>query len=83
MTKSTKTAATARVVEPALSKLDQLAALVTREGGASLADLMAVTSWQAHSVRGALAGALKRRGLAIVSRKTDAVRIYSVAPADL
>ena len=41
------------------SKLDQLEALLLAEPGASLAEMMAATGWQPHSVRGAMAG-LKR-----------------------
>jgi hypothetical protein len=58
------------------SKLDQLAALLARRNGASIAEMMSATGWQAHSVRGALAGSLKRRGLAITSDKIDGVRRY-------
>lgn len=58
------------------TKLDRLAALLARPGGASIAELMTATDWQAHSVRGALAGALKRRGLRIASGKIDGVRRY-------
>jgi hypothetical protein len=61
----------------AASKLDQLTILLLREGGATLAELKQATGWQAHSVRGALAGALKRRGLAISSTKVGGVRTYS------
>lgn len=61
---------------PPLRKLDQLAALVAQGDGASIAEMTAATGWQAHSVRGALAGALKKRGLAIVSDKVDGVRRY-------
>ena len=38
--------------------------------------MMSATGWQAHPVRGALAGSLKRRGLAITSEKIDGVRRY-------
>lgn len=66
--------------KPALSqpttKLDRLASLLSRRNGATIADLIAVTGWQSHSVRGALAGALKRRGLVITSEKIDGVRRY-------
>lgn len=60
----------------AASKLDRLTALLARPEGASLAEMMALTDWQAHSVRGVLAGALKRRGLTIASEKIDGVRRY-------
>lgn len=58
------------------TKLESLAALLARPAGASIAEMMAATGWQQHSVRGALAGALKRRGLAITSEKVDGVRRY-------
>ena len=68
--------ATPPALPASASKLDQLAALLARPGGASIAEMMAATEWQAHSVRGALAGALKRRGLTIASDKIDGVRRY-------
>ncbi|WP_394729541.1 DUF3489 domain-containing protein [Altererythrobacter sp. GH1-8] len=58
------------------TRLDQLQGLLTRESGASIAEMCDITGWQQHSVRGALAGALKKRGLAITSEKTDGVRRY-------
>lgn len=63
------------------NKLDQLAALLANPAGASIAAMMAATGWQAHSVRGALAGALKKRGLTITSDKVDGVRIYRAGTA--
>jgi hypothetical protein len=60
------------------NKLQILSRLLTREGGAQLAEMMAATGWQAHSVRGALAGALRNRGLAIESLKVDGARVYRV-----
>jgi hypothetical protein len=62
-----------------LSKLDRLEALLRREGGASLAELVAAAGWQKHSIRGAMAGALKKRGLAITSEKLEGERRYRVA----
>ena len=64
----------------AVSKLDALKALLVRDGGASLQEMMAATGWQQHSVRGALAGSLKKqRGLVIISDKIDGVRRYSAS----
>lgn len=52
--------------------------LLRRPEGATLADLQAATSWQAHSVRGFLSGALsKKTGLTVESIKTpDGARSY-------
>jgi hypothetical protein len=64
---------------PRVGKIDMLLDLLRRPGGASVPDMMAATGWQAHSVRGALSGAIKKqRGLAVTSEKADAGRIYRV-----
>lgn len=60
------------------SRLTQIVALLSRAQGASLAELTAATGWQPHSVRGALAGALKRKGHVILSEKVDGVRRYRI-----
>jgi len=62
--------------KPQTTKLDRLATLLARRNGASIDEMMSATGWQAHSVRGALAGALKRRGLVVTSEKVDGVRRY-------
>jgi hypothetical protein len=43
------------------SKATQIVELLNRPGGATLADLMNVTEWQAHSVRGFLSGTLRKK----------------------
>lgn len=58
------------------TKLGRLVALLQRPEGASLAELCAVTDWQAHSVRGALAGTLKHKGYTITSERVDGTRRY-------
>ena len=61
-------------------KLGVLVGLLRRAQGAEIAEMMQVTGWQAHSVRGALSGALKKKlGLIITSAKTDAGRVYRIA----
>ncbi len=64
-----------------VSKLDQLVAKLSGPEGATLAEMVAATGWQAHSVRGAMAGALKKRGHVIASEKPDGVRRYRIAAA--
>lgn len=64
------------------TRLDQLEQLIIRESGASITELTGATGWQPHSVRGAIAGALKKRGLSITSEKVEGVRRYhGVLPA--
>ena len=53
--------------------------MLRRPGGATIADLTTETKWQAHSVRGSISGAIKKkRGLAVISEKTDGTRIYRI-----
>jgi hypothetical protein len=62
------------------SKLATVIAMLLQAGGTTIAELSKATGWQAHSVRGALSGALKKKlGLTIVSEKTDGVRNYRIA----
>lgn len=60
------------------SKQDLLVELLRRPEGATLAQMAGATGWQAHAVRGALAGALKKRlGLTITSTKeAGGERVY-------
>lgn len=67
-------------VEPK-TKLEALIGLIGRDSGADIAEMMAATGWQAHSVRGALASALKKKGVAVESIKTGGRRIYRSIPA--
>src|SRR5258707_396736 len=62
------------------SKKSEVLALLRREGGATLPELMTATGWQAHSVRGFLSGALgKKMGLTVNSAKReDGTRVYSI-----
>ena len=62
------------------SKTAKVLDLLKRSGGATRKELMKVTGWQAHSVRGFLSGALgKKMGRTVTSSKAeDAERRYSV-----
>jgi hypothetical protein len=54
------------------TKQAEMIALLQRAKGATLDELVAATGWQAHTVRGAMSGALKKRlGLTIVSEKVE------------
>lgn len=54
------------------SKTSAVITLLRSKQGATIPELMAATGWQSHSVRGFLAGALrKRHGLEPVSEKRD------------
>ena len=62
------------------SKASQVLELLKRPDGATLAELMKVTGWQGHSVRGFLSGTVgKKLGLAVTSTKAeDGERTYSL-----
>ena len=74
--KRTASAATLR----AGTKLALLLDLLQRKGGATIAEVMKATGWQAHSVRGAISGALKKKlGLAVASDKVEGRgRVYRI-----
>ncbi len=56
-----------------------MVSLVARTNGATLAELMKATGWQAHSVRGFLSTASRKRGLTIQSLKNGkGERVYRV-----
>lgn len=76
--KSKAEAAPASTPQPP-SKLDRLIAILRHEEGADMAAMIEATGWQAHSVRGALAGALKKRGHAVKSKKTGERRVWRIA----
>ena len=61
------------------SKLDTLEKLLKRKNGATIAEMTKATEWQQHSVRGALAGAMKKRGHSVTSEKIDGTRRYRIA----
>jgi hypothetical protein len=63
------------------TKQAALIAMLRRPGGATIAEIVAATGWQPHTVRGALAGALKKRlGLEVTSEKIDGRgRVYTLA----
>jgi hypothetical protein len=53
--------------------------MLRKPAGATIAAIMAVTDWQQHSVRGFLAGVVrKKHGLNLVSDQTDKGRVYRI-----
>ncbi len=76
---SAKSPRKATVARPG-TKTAKVLGLLRRSGGASLKELRKATGWQAHSVRGFLAGALgQKMGLAVASTQAAGQeRRYSV-----
>lgn len=62
------------------SKLQKCLTLLSSADGATIEELMIATAWQAHSVRGFLAGTVKKKlGLTLNSKKAaDGVRRYVI-----
>ena len=63
------------------SKQEALVAMLKRPQGASIAEIAAAFGWQAHTVRGAIAGTLKKKlGLEVTSEKVEGRgRVYKIA----
>ena len=61
------------------SKGAKILKMIGRPKGATLAEIMKATSWQAHSVRGFVSAAGKRYGVRIASVRNEAGdRVYHV-----
>jgi Protein of unknown function (DUF3489) len=53
------------------SKTAQVVAMLQRKNGATLSEIMDKMGWQKHTVRGFMAGAMKKAGYAVESFKPD------------
>jgi hypothetical protein len=65
------------------TKQATLIAMLRAPEGATIEEIMAATGWQSHTVRGAMAGALKKKlGLEVTSEKVEGRgRVYSLPHA--
>lgn len=61
------------------SKLSKLIALLRLPEGVDLETMTAATGWQRHSVRGALAGAVRKKGYEVSSDKVEGRRVWRIA----
>ena len=79
--KNAKGAAKAASTPRAESKQSQLIAMLRQPDGATIAEIAKALEWQPHTVRGAIAGALKKKlGLKVESDKVDSRgRVYRLA----
>ena len=61
------------------TKHDRVIAMLKASAGATIAALVIATEWQQHSVRGFLAGVVRKKlGLNLVSEQTDKGRVYRI-----
>ena len=64
------------------SKQSQLITLLSSPAGGTVAQMMSLTGWQAHSVRGVVSGILRKKlGLNVVSEVSpgESARVYRIA----
>ena len=61
------------------TKHARILAMLRSPAGATIAAIMTATEWQQHSVRGFLAGVVRKKlGLNLVSEQTDKGRVYRI-----
>ena len=61
------------------TKHARILAMLRTPAGVTIAAIMTATEWQQHSVRGFLAGVVRKKlGLNLVSEKTDKGRVYRI-----
>ena len=74
-----------KTASPRHTKLQTMIDMLRRDEGASILEIAAATQWRAHTVRGAMSGALnKRHGLKITSQlDANRRRIYRLPNAIL
>jgi hypothetical protein len=62
------------------TKQARLIAMLRAPEGATIAEIVEATGWQPHTIRGAMAGALKKKlGLSVTSEKIDGRgRVYHI-----
>lgn len=69
-----------KAAKPKTSKIARLEKMLRQPGGVTIEQIGKSLGWQSHSVRGAIAGSLKKRGLAVTSEKPEGgERIYRIA----
>jgi hypothetical protein len=62
------------------SKQDAVIAMLRRPEGATVEEVVRVTGWQPHTVRGVFSGTLKKNlGLTLASAKEERGRVYRIA----
>ena len=65
-----------------VTKIGQVVDLLRRPGGVTAAQIMEATGWQAHSVRGAIAGQIRKKlALPVTTEKIEGQTVYRIVEA--
>ncbi len=63
------------------TKIGVLLDLLRRKEGMTINDAIAATGWQAHSVRGSMSGAIRKKfGFDVTSNQAERGRVYRIEP---
>lgn len=75
----TKTTPRKKEAKPKITKLSRLEAMLRKPEGATIDQLGKALDWQTHSVRGAIAGSLKKKGISVTNeRRESGPRVYRI-----
>ena len=79
---TTETTAPLTLSQHRASKQDMLIAMLSADGGATIAEITTALGWQPHTTRGVISGVLKKKlGLTIASERIDGRgRSYKIIP---
>jgi Protein of unknown function (DUF3489) len=70
----------AKLQQHSESKKARIIAMLRAPNGATIEAMMRATGWQPHSIRGFLAGVIRKKlGLNLVSAATESGRVYRIA----
>jgi hypothetical protein len=79
--KTAQPARTKKAAEPRVTKQAKVIEALSRPEGATIAEIMEMTGWQEHSVRGFISGAVKKKLDLTVERVTEDGRISYRIPS--
>jgi hypothetical protein len=67
-----------------VTKIDTVLSMLRRPQGADVTALSEATGWQIHSVRGAIAGHIKKKlGLTVTTEKVGGKTVYRIQGAEI
>jgi hypothetical protein len=77
--KSKRNAGRVSTASSGKTKHDRILSMLRTRGGATIVAIARVTGWQSHSVRGFLAGVVRKKlRLSLASERTSSGRVYRI-----